>query len=656
MISRRFNQSPARRARTTSIRSFKDSATHPKFVSPDLSQFKAVVFVLLALLLAAPRMIFAEGSKAPGVRERLLRLQLVSLLLLLLSFGVTFRLVSLQQIQYPKWLKLADAQHDRSLPVEGARGQIIDREGRVLATSVEAFSVGVHPQKLQHTAELVTKISEILKVDEKQISARVESTKPYELLARGVTPETRDELVKLNQLAFTSDDDFRRLYPQGDLAAQVIGRVGRDGKGQSGIEREYDSRLGAGRRELVVKRDARGRRVMVPSENVSWRELLWQTSFLNSDAFALSSVDRASMLDEAPRDEGDVVQLSIDAVLQGIVEEEIQRALVETRAKRVSAVVMDAESGEVLAIGQGPRFNPNLLEQLGPDELRTVGTQDSFEPGSTFKPVVVGLALQAGVTNIEEKMDCEMGGLRVGKHRIRDVHPVGIASVRDVLVRSSNVCSAKLGMRLGKYRLGEGLKQFGFGAPTGIELPGEAKGILSSSENWKDIHVATISFGQGVSVTQLQLVRAYAAIANGGRLVTPTILKHRDKQEVSIDDARSRLFSEQVSADLRSALFGVTTEEHGTGRGAAIAGVKVYGKTGTAQKARVGARGYDPSRIFSSFIGFVDAAEVGVNRKLVMFVGVDEPQTAIRYGGVLAAPVFKRSIERMLSQLMTKQA
>ena len=249
-------------------------------------------------------------------------------------------------------------------------------------------------------------------------------------------------------------------------------------------------------------------------------------------------------------------------------------------------------------------------------------------------------------------LDCEGGRYRFGGHTIRDVHPIDTVSFSEVLVQSSNICMAKIGARMGIKRLHEALESFGFGKTTGLELKGEAAGILRAPERWRTIDIATHSFGQGVAVTALQLVQAYGALANGGLLVRPTLLKQPTGEPVE----SRRILRPETASTISQAIRGVTEAEHGTGKKAKISGVTVYGKTGTAQKARRDGRGYDPDRVLASFIGYVDGQEVGLDRRLVMLVIVDEPGVKPRWGGTLAGPIFRRSMERVLSHLLTQDS
>lgn len=582
---------------------------------------------------------------------RRLRLTLIGAVIMLWAVSVVFRLYCLENRDSSKWLALASRQHQAKIEVFGARGSVLDAAGRALAVSVEAISVGIHPKQVNDRELTAAKLSQLLGVSKASIQIALTSERPFLFLARGVSPQIGSQITALNLPGVALSREFRRYYPQGELAAPLLGRVGRDGAGQAGVEREFDSQLSAPSLSVPVRRDARGRLVAVSLRSNSlaaYKNLPNLLNALSAEGAADAGEEERTILDASFRKEGGLIELSVDSVIQGIVEQEFDRGRSDAKARRVFGLVMDAETGEILGLGQSPRFDPNSQGDLGPDDLRNFVLQDSFEPGSTFKPVVAASALNAGKVHRGEMFDCEMGHYQFGPHMIRDVHPSGILSFDDVLIRSSNIGMTKIGMRLGKSNLYSALRSFGFGEQTGIELKGESKGILRPVDNWAEVDVATHSFGQGISVSALQIVQAYAAIANGGLLVTPTIVKNNHAAKI-----KRRVLREEVAHAIAEILTGVTESEDGTGRKAAIAGVRVSGKTGTAQKARADGRGYDPTKIFASFIGFVDGRDIGVDRKLVMLVAVDEPGTSARWGGTVAAPVFRRSIERVLSYLMT---
>ncbi len=567
------------------------------------------------------------------------------------------RLYSLQGTEYKKWMTIASKQHYSRIQVQGARGTVMDTAGRTLAVSVPALAVGIRPRRVRNLERDARELSRTLNLPLKEVKEKLVPRKKFVWLARGVAAKKRTEIEALQMDAVELFDEFRRFYPQGAVAGPLIGKVGLDGEGLSGLELQFNRKLLAPDYNLPVRRDARGRYVTaavweneIAAEPAVLREL---GSAMDQLGALWSGAEPAepSVVKEPLRKEGRDITLSIDAVIQSIVESEFDKGKQEAIASKVFGLVMDADSGELLALAQSPGMNPSKLEDTSSAELRNFVLQDSFEPGSTLKPLVAASAVDARLVRTEEIFNCESGQYPYAGHVIRDVHPVGVVPFAQVLVRSSNICIAKIGQRLGKQRLYNALRGYGFGQRTGIELSGEGDGILRSPETWADIDLATHSFGQGISVTALQLVQGYAVLANGGYLVHPTLLKQSQENNQS----RKRVLSEQTARKISEILQGVTEDEHGTGHNARINGVTVCGKTGTAQKARNDGRGYSTEQIMASFIGYVDGNEIGVNHRLVMFVAVDEPQVKPRWGGVVAAPVFRRSMERILSHLMTRE-
>ncbi len=579
----------------------------------------------------------------------------VQVSVLLLGLAVATRLCVLQVVQFEKWDEMAQKQHITAKNIQGARGVVVDRLGRTLAASVETFSVGAHLRKIPDKAMLARSVSPLIGLSVNDIEQRLRSQSAFVWLARGLERDKQEAITALGNRGLSTTPEFRRIYPQGTLGGSILGRIGRDGKGQSGIELAFDEQLAAGNIHLSMRRDALGRLMPIqltdPSDSPSERFMqFFPGASLVPAAWKRDAAQAAeAQTSNSFREEGGAIALSIDSLVQHILEEELEVGRAAAKAKRAFGLVMDAETGELLAVSNVPKlFDPNKLTDVSPQDLRNPALQDAFEPGSTFKPLVAAAAVDQGRVRMDESMNCENGSYTVGRNRIRDVHPVGVVSLTEVLVRSSNICMAKVGQRMGRVRLRDSLKRFGFGSASGVELPGEASGILRPISDWRDIDVVTASFGQGIAVTALQMARAYAVLANGGILVAPSILHKEERSE-----GAQRILKESAVRSVLKGLQGVTEDEHGTGKLARIDGVTVYGKTGTAEKPREDGRGYDPSKVISSFVGFVDGTGVGVTRKLVMFVAVDEPQTDIRYGGVLAAPVFSRSVSRILSYLVT---
>lgn len=590
----------------------------------------------------------------PDLPNKMLRINLLSGAVFAFSLLVLLRLFLLQGKEHHRWLQIAERQHESSVQIQGVRGNILDRSGRTLAASVKAVSLGAHPNEIEDKQTAAKTLGAVLKTDSKEIFKKLEVDKPFVWLARGLSIDAKEVLDKEKIPGIAQIQEYKRFYPQGQIAGLILGKVSREGRGLSGIELAYNEQLMAASTDYSVRRDARGKLLSAASadsESKPFSYSLKHIAAIDMGPLFYSYEDTAHAVQL--RKEGAPLELSIDAVAQSIVEEELARARVDSQARRVFAAVMAAETGEILAMAQNPGWDPNNFETAGNEELRNSVTQDAFEPGSTLKPLVAAFALDENVVKEKEMLDCENGEYRVGPHVIRDVHPEGVISFSDVLVRSSNICMAKLGQRLGASRLHAALGDLGLGKRIDIELKGASVGILRSLKEWAEVDVATHSFGQGVSVTALQLMRAYSALANGGIMVEPTLLKETALKGNGRKGERVfRQFAAQTVADI---LRGVTEDEHGTARKAAIPGLIVQGKTGTAQKVRAGSRGYDPDKVLASFIGFVDGRQIGLNTTLIMFVGVDEPEVRPRWGGTLAAPVFQRAMSRIFSHLLSIQ-
>ncbi len=557
---------------------------------------------------------------------------------MLFGVGVLSRLILLQTKEHARWLELASKQHQTSLRVQGVRGKIEDAHGRPLAVSVPVVSLAAHPQQITNKVEFVRLMGSLVGSSERELQEVLNTKKSFVWLARGLPLSVLQDSAVRNLSGLSVVREFQRYYPQGDLAGNVLGRVGSEGNGLAGVEYVFDRQLKATDLTFRAKRDARGALVGVKD-----RQLSIDTVFANL-AFA---DDWQKPFPEAPfRREGADFALTLDSVLQRILEEEFKLGQEETRAKAVSGVLMDAETGEILSLVQQSALAVSEPQALSSADLKNIVIEESFEPGSTLKPIVALAALENKLLQPTDLLDCEGGSYRVGSHTISDVHPLEVATFREVLVKSSNIGMTKIGQKLGRKKLYQVLKKFGFGEKTGVELPGEASGILRDLEDWKEIDIATHSFGQGISVTALQLAQAYSILANGGYLVPPRILKGRG-------ESAQRVVDEVSVRTLSQMLLGVTSSEEGTGKNAALSGVDVYGKTGTAQKTVPGRRGYSSDSVISSFIGYVDGNQVGLKRKLTLVVIVDEPGVTPRWGGVVAAPIFRRAMERTLSYLLT---
>ena len=553
-----------------------------------------------------------ERGGAAAVTARIVRLRMATVAgFVAMVFAVlTGRAVQLSVYQGKSLRRLAIRQQTTNVVLPGNRGEIVDRYGEPLALTREAAAVYLRPAELSATSDDLASVARILGISRRVVEAKAKSQKPFVWLDRQASIDQWSELAELQLLGIGSQPSRSREYPHGSLAGQLLGFIGIDGQGLEGIERGLDARLRGEEEALDVVRDARGRWVAVDGR---WRPL--------------------------PR-VGARVTLTIDARLQEVAERELVRAVEEFRAVAATAVVLDPKTGEVLAMANVPQFDPNAFRRASPSDWRNRAITDAYEPGSTFKAILASVALEEGVVRPGEPVWCENGRYAVGRQTIHDHDPYEVLSFSEVIQHSSNIGSAKIGERLGPERFAHAIEAFGFGRQTGIDLSGEATGLVRPVASWKPIDLATASFGQGLAVTPLQLARAFAAIANGGRLVRPYIVREVADESgrpllVGQPHTERRVLSPATAAQVREIL--TTVVEGGTGQAARINGFRVAGKTGTAQKVDPKTRAYSRSDYMSSFVGFVPADDPA----LVILVVVDRPRTN-HYGGVVAAPVFRR--------------
>lgn len=513
--------------------------------------------------------------------------------------------------------ELASRQHLQRLALPPERGPIVDRHGDLLALTVESAAVYVRPRALERDRDIVPVLSRTLGLSGGSVAEKVKSPKSFVWLLRGATPEKAEAVEGLALPGVGSESTRRRLYPRGNLAGQVIGFAGVDSQGLEGVELSYDRDLRGTLESLSVQRDARGGRMLT--------EGFWQP---------------------LPR-QGARVELTIDASLQQVAQTQLETAVAARHAAAGVALVMDPSTGELLALANVPTFDPNHIAASRPDQWRNRAISDTYEPGSTFKGVLAAAALDAGVVRPDDRIFCENGHYAIGGRVVHDHEPYGWLTFADVIKHSSNIGAGKVGERLGAERFGQAIKTFGFGESTRIDLPGEVAGLVRPVQKWGRINVVTAGFGQGISVTPLQLLRAYGAIANGGKLMRPYVVRRIIAPDGTVlrenkPEVVSQPVSPQIAAVVTQLLQGVV--EGGTGTQARIDGISVAGKTGTAQKVEHGR--YSARDRMSSFVGFVPADAP----RFVILVVIDSPRTAT-YGGIVAAPVFRQIAEYGLDRL-----
>lgn len=544
----------------------------------------------------------------------------VVLLLMLCGFGIIlFRLVNLQVLQAAELTARADRQHQKSVTLEGARGSVTDRHGKVLAMNMEVPSVFGVPTSLDNPSSVARSLSPILRVRRGEIERKLRQDKHFVWLARKVEPEQGRKLEQLSIDGIGTVMEGRRFYPKGPLLAHLLGFVGMDGQGLEGLERRYDSNLRGEKRVTILQRDALGRTVFPKG-----------------------------LSQQAPTP-GGTLTLTIDEVIQFIAEKELEEAVDQARAIGGTIIVMEPQTGAILAMAVSPRFNPNNVSNLTPDRWRNRALTDTYEPGSTMKVIVAAGALEEKVMRPGSMIFGENGRMTVANTTIHDHEKLGWMTFSQMLHKSSNIGAAKTGMLLGEQRLYRYLQLFGFGQKTDIDLPGEVSGLLKSPKEWGRRSLASISMGQEIGVTPLQMVSAVAAVANNGVLMKPYVVAeirdHRGQVvKETLPQVKRRLISPGTATTLTTILEGVVT--NGTGTKAAIPGFRVAGKTGTAQKVDPQTGTYSKKQLIGSFVGFVPADAP----RLAMIVVIDEPQGE-GWGGVVSAPVFQRVGEQVLTYL-----
>lgn len=544
----------------------------------------------------------------------------VLLFFLLSGFGVIlFRLVSLQVLQAAELTARADRQHQKSVTLEGVRGAVTDRHGKVLAMNVEVPSIFGVPTSLDSPANAAKSLSSVLHIRREDIEKKLRQDKHFVWLARKVEPEKGRRLEQLSIDGIGMVMEGRRFYPKGPLLAHVLGFVGMDGMGLEGLERRYESQLHGEKRLTILQRDALGRTVFPKG-----------------------------LREQVPA-AGHALTLTIDEVIQYIAEKELEEAVDHARAKSGTIIVMEPQSGAILAMAVSPRFDPNAVASLTADRWRNRALTDTYEPGSTMKVVVAAAALEERVMMPGSMLFGENGRMTVANTTIHDHEKLGWMTFAQMMQKSSNIGAAKTGILLGQQRLYRYLQAFGFGQRTDIDLPGEVAGLLKSPREWGRRSLASISMGQEVGVTPMQMVSAVSAIANDGVLMKPYVVsgvsdqKGQPVKEIR-PQVRRRVVSPATARTLTTILEGVVAS--GTGTKAAIPGFRVAGKTGTAQKVDPRTGAYSSVLSVGSFVGFVPADAP----RLAMIVVIDEPQGEA-WGGVVAAPVFRRVGEQVLTYL-----
>ncbi len=545
------------------------------------------------------------------------RLYLLGGFLFLWCGCIGLRLVQLQILHYGDWLQRAQRQQQRTIPVAPRRGIIYDRNGHELAMSISVDSVFAVPSEIPDPENAANLLASVLGSDPREMVARLKASHSFAWIARKVDAEAGQRIRAMNLRGIYFQKEPKRFYPKRELAAQTIGYVGLDDEGMGGIEHAFDARLHGTPGKMLITMDARRK---------------W-----------FGRVERQP-------DPGDNVVLTIDEKIQYIVEKELERAMHDTGAEAGTVVVQNPRTGEILALANRPTFNPNIYKDAPLPALKNRAVSDIYEPGSVFKIVTYSSAVEEKLVQPEDPIDCQGGVITVGGIRIHDLHKMGVVKIADALAHSSDVAAVKVGMRLGDQRFYNYIRGFGFGQQTGIELPGETKGMAKPVDRWSKVSIGAMSIGQEIGVTAVQLASMVSAVANDGvytppRIVAGVLPPRKTPQTVTFQrPPQHRVISTLAAAQMKKMLEGAVL--FGTGRRAILDGYTSAGKTGTAQKIDPNTGTYSRSRYVATFAGFAPVN----NPALTIVVSLDSA-VGLHQGGQISAPVFARIAQQVLAYM-----
>ncbi len=534
---------------------------------------------------------------------------------------ISARLVYLQFSQYEALANRARQQQQNTIETSPQRGELLDRQERQLARSIQTVSLFLDPDgldvaTLDRNAQQLSKSLGLKQAElAKEFHDAAAAKKRFIWIARRLDADFANKTVELNLPGVQMQLEPKRYYPNGSLAAHVLGYVGLDGKGLGGVEQFYNAKISGEAGKLFVEKDASGK----PYESY-----------------------------EIASKPGQTVVLTIDQTIQYQAEQALQAAVQRSRAKSGTVIVLDPRSGEILALANAPTFDPNKVSEAKPETRSNWALQNIYEPGSTFKVVAFSAALEKKLAKVDDRIDCQMGAITVAGRVIHDHHPFGSLTIAEALAKSSNVAAIKLGLRVGDPTMYDYIKRFGFGSKTGIELPGETNGILRKVERWQPSSIGSIAIGQEIGVTPVQMAAAFGALANDGVRISPHLIREvRDAGGNVVYRAQPeqrRVISAETAIALRGMLEGVTL--NGTAKKAQLDGYSAAGKTGTAQKIDPKTKAYSATKFVGSFVGFAPVS----NPQVVIIVVIDEPAGAY-HGGDVAAPIFREVAEQVLPAL-----
>jgi cell division protein FtsI (penicillin-binding protein 3) len=545
------------------------------------------------------------------------RLYIFSVLLFAWILIICFRLVRLQVVKYHDFMLRAARQQNRTIPVEPRRGNIYDRNGYALAMSIDVDSVFAVPSEITDPALTATLLGKVLDMDPQEIVTRFQGSRNFVYLKRKIDADTANRVRELNLKGIGFRKEPERFYPKRELAAQVLGYVGMDDEGLGGLEREFDDDLRGIPGQELISVDARRK---------------W-----------FSRVER-------PPDPGQNLVLTIDQTIQYIAEKELDQGMEDTKAIAGTVVVENPRTGEILALANRPNFNPNVFNSVPAEALKNRAVSDIYEPGSVFKIVTYSAAIDQHLVTPDDKVDCQHGSIDVFGMKIHDHESLGVITIAEALAHSSDVAAIKVGMKLGQDRLYQYIHSYGFGQQTGIELPGETRGLAKTVNHWSKVSIGAISMGQEIGVTPLQTVSLVSTIANDGVYTPPRIVAGElppDSKALPVvyhPAQQHRVVSTMTAAEMKKMMEGVVL--FGTARRAILDGYTVAGKTGTAQKVDPATGAYSKTKYVASFIGFSP-----VNTPAITIAVILDSPIGLHQGGQVCAPVFKRIAQQVLEYL-----
>jgi len=533
--------------------------------------------------------------------------------------GIEVRLVYLQVFRHADLTARAARQQSRTLPTPAKRGDILDRRGNLLATTVDVDSIYAVPSEINDDGEAVAKLCQAFRDcsrrDRETLTDRLKNQRNFAYVRRQVSPDESRRVAALNLDGIGFIKESRRFYPNKELAAHLLGYVGIDGNGLEGLEWTYDTQIRGKPGTVLIHTDAR--------------------------RHVFSRFER-------PPTTGSTIELTIDQYLQHVAERELSAGIAAHRAEGGTAIIMNPRTGEILAMANQPTFNPNAYRDAAETSRRNRAVQDLYEPGSTFKIVTASAAIEEKVMPLNTMIDTNPGFIKIGNSIVDEFggHKYGVLSFSDVIVKSSNVGAIKIGFRVGTERLSRFVARFGFGRRVSPDFPGESSGIVWKPEQWTERALASVSMGYQIAVTPLQIAAAFSSVANGGEYIEPRVLRavYRDGRRYPITPKIvGRSISAETAATLTTIMEAVVTD--GTAKPAQISGYTIAGKTGTASKLIDGR--YSASENNASFAGFLPSR----NPALTIVVVIDAPHEGGRTGSAVAAPIFKRIAESALRYL-----